>query len=48
MFKIRNRAPQVDSLTDLELNDAWKIWARQEEVVRSVLKYGKTFRSSIH
>jgi len=34
MFKYRSNAPQVDGLTDMELNDAWKSWARQEEVVR--------------
>jgi hypothetical protein len=48
MFKIHNSAPQVDSLTDLELNDAWKSWARQEEVVRLVVKKGETFGYSIH
>lgn len=48
MFKIHNRAPQVDSLTNLELNDAWKSWARQEEVVRLVVKKGETFGYFIH
>ena len=37
MFKYRRNAPQVDGLTDTELNDAWKSWARQEEVVRLVM-----------
>lgn len=48
MFNYRSNVPHVDGLTDTELNDAWKSWARQEEVVRYVTSVpGEAFESGL-
>lgn len=37
MFRYRSDVPQVDGLTGTELDHAWKVWARSEETIRSVV-----------